>query len=129
MGLFDRLKQGLAKTKQILRTDVRDLFRSGQILDDALLQDFEARLIRTDMGVSAAMGMSGIGGVATGGVGALGSSTSGGGADIGTAATTGSKGAMMDGAASGGANIACDAGWVTSGAATTDLTGGSGSTG
>lgn len=54
MGLFDRLKRGLEKTKQILRTDVRDLFKSGQILDDKLLQDFEARLIRTDMGVNAA---------------------------------------------------------------------------
>ncbi len=54
MGLFDKLKRGLEKTKQILRTDVRDLFRSGQILDEQLLQDFEARLIRTDMGVSAA---------------------------------------------------------------------------
>lgn len=54
MGLLDRLKRGLEKTKQILRTDVRDLFKSGQILDDALLQDFEARLIRTDMGVTAA---------------------------------------------------------------------------
>ncbi len=54
MGLFDKLKRGLEKTKQILRTDVRDLFRSGQILDDVLLQDFEARLIRTDMGVTAA---------------------------------------------------------------------------
>ncbi len=54
MGLLDKLKRGLEKTKQILRTDVRDLFRSGQILDDSLLQDFEARLIRTDMGVTAA---------------------------------------------------------------------------
>jgi fused signal recognition particle receptor len=54
MGLFDKLKRGLEKTKQILRTDVRDLFRAGQILDDSLLQDFEARLIRTDMGVTAA---------------------------------------------------------------------------
>ncbi len=54
MGLLDKLKRGLEKTKQILRTDVRDLFRSGQILDDKLLQDFEARLIRTDMGVAAA---------------------------------------------------------------------------
>ena len=54
MGLFDKLKRSLEKTKQILRTDVRDLFRSGQILDDQLLQDFEARLIRTDMGVTAA---------------------------------------------------------------------------
>jgi fused signal recognition particle receptor len=54
MGLFDRLKRCLEKTKQILRTDVRDLFKSGQMLDDKLLQDFEARLIRTDMGVTAA---------------------------------------------------------------------------
>lgn len=54
MGLFDRLKRGLEKTKQILRTDVRDLFKSGQLLDDKLLQEFEARLIRTDMGVTSA---------------------------------------------------------------------------
>jgi fused signal recognition particle receptor len=53
MGLFDRLKRGLEKTRQILRTDIRDLFRSGAILDDRLLQDFEGRLIRTDMGVAA----------------------------------------------------------------------------
>ncbi|MFM8479259.1 MAG: signal recognition particle-docking protein FtsY [Planctomycetaceae bacterium] len=54
MGLFDRLKRGLEKTKQILRTDIRDLFRSGEILDEKLLGDFESRLIRTDMGVAAA---------------------------------------------------------------------------
>ncbi len=54
MGLFDRLKSGLQKTKDILRTDVRDLFRAGEILDDGLLEDFEGRLIRTDMGVQAA---------------------------------------------------------------------------
>ena len=54
MGLFDRLKKGLEKTKQVLRTDVRDLFKSGEILDDDKLEEFEARLIRTDMGVAAA---------------------------------------------------------------------------
>jgi fused signal recognition particle receptor len=53
MGLFDKLKQGLQKTKQILQTDVRDLFKAGEILDDSRLEQFEARLIRTDMGVSA----------------------------------------------------------------------------
>lgn len=41
MGLFDRLKRGLEKTRQILRTDIRDLFRSGEILDERLLSDFE----------------------------------------------------------------------------------------
>lgn len=54
MGLFDRLKAGLKKTKDLLRTDVRDLFRAGEILDDGLLEDFEGRLIRTDMGVDSA---------------------------------------------------------------------------
>lgn len=54
MGLFDRLKAGLQKTKDILRTDVRDIFSAGDILDDNLLEDFEGRLIRTDMGVAAA---------------------------------------------------------------------------
>jgi len=28
MGLFDKLKRGLQKTKDILRTDVRDLFKA-----------------------------------------------------------------------------------------------------
>lgn len=54
MGWFDRLKQGLQKTKQLLQTDIRDLFKSGEILDEAKLETFEARLIRTDMGVEAA---------------------------------------------------------------------------
>ncbi|MEM1061712.1 MAG: signal recognition particle-docking protein FtsY [Planctomycetota bacterium] len=54
MGLFDRLKSGLQKTAKVLQTDVRDLFKEGTIVDDDLLEDFEARLIRTDMGVEAA---------------------------------------------------------------------------
>ncbi len=53
MGWFDRLKQGLQKTKQLLQTDIRDLFKSGEILDESKLEQFEARLIRTDMGVAA----------------------------------------------------------------------------
>lgn len=54
MGLFDRLKRGLEKTRQILRTDVRDLFRAGELLDERILEEFEGRLIRTDMGVASA---------------------------------------------------------------------------
>ena len=53
MGFFDRLKQGLQKTKDLLRTDVRDLFKSGEILDEAKLQQFHKRLIASDMGVAA----------------------------------------------------------------------------
>lgn len=54
MGLFDKFKQGLQKTKQLLQTDVRDLFKAGEILDDEKLERFEARLIQTDMGIEAA---------------------------------------------------------------------------
>ena len=50
MGLFDRLKKGLQKTRDVLRTDVRDLFKAGEILDDEKLEQFEARLIQSDMG-------------------------------------------------------------------------------
>lgn len=55
MGLFDKLKQGLKKSAQLLRTDIRDLFkREGRLVDDALLDELYERLIRTDMGVQAA---------------------------------------------------------------------------
>jgi len=54
MGLFDKLKGALQKTKDVLRTDVRDLFKQGVILDEAKLEDFEKGLIATDMGVVAA---------------------------------------------------------------------------
>ncbi len=55
MGLFDKIKQGLKKTSQILNTDVRDLFKSqGRLIDEAFLEELTAILIRTDMGVAAA---------------------------------------------------------------------------
>src|SRR5579872_213749 len=54
MGLFDKLRKGLQKTKDLLRTDVRDLFKAGEILSDSKLQDFYGRLIATDMGVVSA---------------------------------------------------------------------------
>ena len=53
MGLFDRLRQGLRKTKDLLRSDIRDLFRDGQILDEKQLGQLEGRLLKTDMGVVA----------------------------------------------------------------------------
>ena len=53
MGLFDRLRQGLKKTQDLLRSDVRDLFREGEILDETRLEDFEGRLLKTDMGIAA----------------------------------------------------------------------------
>ena len=53
MGLFDRLKRGLQKTKDLLRSDIRDVFRDGRILDEDLLRQLEGRLLKTDMGVAA----------------------------------------------------------------------------
>ncbi|MBI2826126.1 MAG: signal recognition particle-docking protein FtsY [Planctomycetia bacterium] len=55
MGLFDKIKQGLAKTKNLLNTDIRDLFKSeGRLIDDAFLEELFEILIKTDMGVTAA---------------------------------------------------------------------------
>lgn len=54
MGLFDKLKRGLQKTKELLGTDVRDLFKAGEILTEPKLEEFYGRLIATDMGVESA---------------------------------------------------------------------------
>ncbi|MEX0641655.1 MAG: signal recognition particle-docking protein FtsY [Pirellulales bacterium] len=54
MGFFDKLKQGLAKTGQLLKTDVRDLFKSeGRLIDEAFLDEMRAILFKTDMGFQA----------------------------------------------------------------------------
>jgi fused signal recognition particle receptor len=55
MGLFDKLKQGLKKTTQLLKTDIRDLFKSeGRLVDDAFTDELFETLVKTDMGVQAA---------------------------------------------------------------------------
>ena len=54
MGLFDKLKQGLKKTRNLLKTDVRDLFKTeGQLVDEAFLDKLRAILFKTDMGYEA----------------------------------------------------------------------------
>ena len=51
MGLFDKFKRGLSKTAQLLKTDVRDLFKSeGRLIDEAFLDEMRAILFKTDMG-------------------------------------------------------------------------------
>jgi len=55
MGLFEKLKQGLQKTTQLLHTDIRDLFKTkGRLVDEAFLNELFEMLIKTDMGVDAA---------------------------------------------------------------------------
>jgi fused signal recognition particle receptor len=51
VGLFDQLKQGLQKTTRLLKTDVRDLFKSeGRLVDETLLEELLEALVITDMG-------------------------------------------------------------------------------
>jgi len=55
MGLFEKLKQGLKKTGQLLNTDIRDLFKGeGRLVDEAFLDEWFETLVKTDMGVRAA---------------------------------------------------------------------------
>jgi fused signal recognition particle receptor len=58
MGLFDKLKQGLKKTTQLLNTDIRDLFKTrGRLVDEVFLTELFETLVKTDMGVEAAQEM------------------------------------------------------------------------
>jgi fused signal recognition particle receptor len=50
-GFFARLKKGLTKTRELLNTDIQDLFTGGRKIDDALLEELEERLITADLGV------------------------------------------------------------------------------
>jgi len=55
MGIFDSIRRGLAKTKQILGTDIRDLFKSeGRHVDQDFLDDLFEMMVKTDMGVKPA---------------------------------------------------------------------------
>jgi fused signal recognition particle receptor len=54
MGFFDRIKKGLAKTVQLLNTDIRDLFKQkGRLVDDSFLEEMFELFVKTDMGVAA----------------------------------------------------------------------------
>jgi fused signal recognition particle receptor len=53
-GILSRLKQGLSKTREILTTDIDDLFRGRRRLDDEVLEELEELLITADLGVQTA---------------------------------------------------------------------------
>ncbi len=54
-GFFTKFKKGLAKTTQLLSTDIRDLFKAeGRLIDEEFLDEMFAILIKTDMGVQSA---------------------------------------------------------------------------
>lgn len=50
-GFFKRLKSGLSKTREILTTDINDLFTGKKKIDDELLEELEELLITSDIGV------------------------------------------------------------------------------
>ena len=50
-NLWQRLQSGLKKTREVLKTDIRDLFKTdGQLVDDEFLKRLFAILVKTDMG-------------------------------------------------------------------------------
>jgi fused signal recognition particle receptor len=53
--ILSRLKTGLSKTRDILTTDIDDLFSSKKQIDDEMLEDLEELLITSDIGVRTAM--------------------------------------------------------------------------
>ena len=54
-GLLSKMRGGLQKTRRVLNTDIRDLFKDeGSLVDDELLESLFARLVRTDMGAGPA---------------------------------------------------------------------------
>lgn len=51
--LFQRLKRGLSRTHAVLLTDVDELFRGRQAIDEELLESLEDHLLMADVGVKA----------------------------------------------------------------------------
>ena len=54
-GLFTTLKKGLSKTRNILTTDISELFSINKKIDDSLLEEIEELLITSDLGVENSM--------------------------------------------------------------------------
>ncbi|THB75431.1 MAG: signal recognition particle-docking protein FtsY [Desulfobacteraceae bacterium] len=50
-GLFSKLKKGLTKTREILTTDINDLFSASKAIDDDLFDELEELLITSDLGM------------------------------------------------------------------------------
>ena len=51
MAFFKKFKQALTKTKNVLNTDIRDLFKSeGRLIDEDFLEEIRGILFKTDMG-------------------------------------------------------------------------------
>ena len=55
MDLVDKFKRGLEKASNLLKTDIRDLFKDEvRLVDEEFLHQLFETLVKTDMGVRAA---------------------------------------------------------------------------
>jgi fused signal recognition particle receptor len=52
-GFFDKLKQGLDRTRTLLNTPVEDVFRGRRVLDAGSLESIEESLLAADLGLPA----------------------------------------------------------------------------
>ncbi|MEE9295057.1 MAG: signal recognition particle receptor subunit alpha, partial [Phycisphaerae bacterium] len=52
MGLFDRLRKGLSRTREKVSSGLATLLPRGRKIDDALLDDLETAMLAADMGPS-----------------------------------------------------------------------------
>ncbi len=55
--VFSKLKKGLSKTRQVLTTDINELFVSNKAIDDQLFEEMEELLITSDLGIDITMEM------------------------------------------------------------------------
>lgn len=56
-GLFSRLKSGLRKTREVLNTDINQLFTSSKPIDETLFEELEELLVTSDLGMDITLEM------------------------------------------------------------------------
>lgn len=55
MGFFDKLKQGLSKTKESFNEKINNVFKNFRKVDEDLLEELEEALIMSDVGMETSM--------------------------------------------------------------------------
>ena len=51
MGFFDKLKQGLTKTKESINDKINNVFSNFRKVDEELLEELEEALVMSDIGM------------------------------------------------------------------------------
>ena len=55
MGFFDKLKQGLTKTKEAINNKINNVFKNFRKVDEELLEELEEALIMSDVGTETSL--------------------------------------------------------------------------